>query len=243
MKQYLQELEQRIEAYLKELDELDQIEAPVVPPQRSAGQLQAKIERLKTRQVRYQGYLKRMEESGASQLSLTDPDSRSMPKSPKAPVAYNVQTAVDSKHHLIVAQDVTNDITDRNQVSRMALEAKETLGVEQIKAVADMGYAHGKELKACLEAGIEPYVARPDTSANARLGLCGKERFVYEPQTDTYTCPAGETLTFRFDTVEQERHIRYYKTAACRGCLLKEKCTRNKAACRCALSEIEVRRK
>jgi transposase len=228
VKKYLQELEQRIEAYLQELDELDQVEAPDVPPQRSAEQLQAKIEQLKTRQSKYQGYLKRMEESGESQLSLTDPDSRSMPKSPKAPVAYNVQTAVDSKHHLIVAQDVTNDVTDRDQLSRMAVEAKETLGVEQIKAVADMGYAHGKELKACLEAGIEPYVARPDTSANKKLGLFGKEQFIYEPDTDTYRCPAGQTLTYRFDTVEKERHIRYYKTSACGQCALREKCTRNK---------------
>jgi len=169
-----------------------------------------------------------MEESGESQLSLTDPDSRAMPKSPKAPVAYNVQTAVDSKHHLIVAQDVTNDITDRDQLSRMALEAKETLGVDQIQALADMGYAHGKELKACLEAGIEPYVARPNTSANTKLGLFGKEQFVYEPDTDTYRCPAGQTLTYRFDTVEKERHIRYYKTSACGQCALREKCTRNK---------------
>jgi transposase len=210
VKKYLQELEQRIEAYLQELDELDRIEAPGVPPQRSAEQLQAKIEQLKTRQNKYQGYLKRMEESGESQLSLTDPDSRAMPKSPKAPVAYNAQTAVDSKHHLIVAQDVTNDVTDRDQLSRMALMAKETLGVDKVKVVADMGYSHGKELKACLEAGIEPYVARPDTSANTKLGLFGKEQFVYDPDTDTYRCPAGQTLTYRFDTVEKERHIRYY---------------------------------
>jgi len=145
VKKYLQELEQRIEAYLQELDELDQIEASSVPPQRSTEQLQAKIEQLKTRQSKYQGYLKRMEESGESQLSLTDPDSRAMPKSPKAPVAYNAQTAVDSKHHLIVAQDVTNDVTDRDQLSRMALAAKETLGVDKVKAMADMGYSHGKE--------------------------------------------------------------------------------------------------
>jgi transposase len=234
VKAYLQELEKRIEAYLKELDELDQVEAPDIPPQRSAEQLQAKIEQLRTRQVKYQGYLKRMEESGESQLSLTDPDSRSMPKSPKAPVAYNVQTAVDNKHHLIVAQDVTKDVTDRDQLSRMALEAKEPLGVEHIKAVADMGYSHGKELKACLDAGIEPYVARPDTSANTKLGLFGKERFVYDPDTDTYRCPAGQTLTYRFDTVEREvpsgkeRHIRYYRTSACGQCALREKCTRNK---------------
>ena len=228
VQEYLAEMETRLEAYLKELDQADQVEAPTVPPRRSAAELQAKIERLKTRQVKYQGYLKQMEESGQSQLSLTDPDSRAMPNSPKAPVGYNVQTAVDSKHHLIVAQDVTNEVTDRDQLSPMAIEAKATLGVDQLKAVADMGYAHGKELKVCLEAGIEPYVPRPDTSANAKLGLFGKEQFVYDSETDTYRCPAGETLTFRFDTIEKGRHIRYYKTNACGQCALKEKCTRNK---------------
>jgi len=152
-----------------------------------------------------------MAETGESQLSLTDPDSRAIPNSPKAPVAYNVQTAVDSKHHLIVAQDVTNEVTDRAQLSPMALKAKAMLEVEQLKAVADMGYAHGKELKVCLEAGIEPYVAHPDTSANAKLGLFGKEQFVYDPDSDTYRCPGGQTLTFRFDTLEKERHICYYK--------------------------------
>jgi len=228
VKEELQDLETRIEAYLKELDEMDQTEPPVVPASPSTPQLQTQIAQLKNRQVKYQSYLQQMEQSGESQLSLTDPDSRAMPKSPKGWVSYNAQTVVDSKHHLIVAQDVTNDITDRDQLSPMAIKAKETLQVEQLKAVADMGYAHGKELKACLEAGIEPYVARPDTSANAKLGLFGKEQFVYDPQTDTYRCPAGQTLSYRFDTVEKERHIRYYKTSACSQCALREKCTRNK---------------
>jgi hypothetical protein len=169
-----------------------------------------------------------MEQTGESQLSLTDPDSRAMPNSPKAPVGYNVQTAVDSKHHLIVAQDVTNAVTDRDQLSPIALEAKATLGVDQLKAVADMGYAHGQEFKVCLEAGIELYVAQPKTSANAKLGLFDKQQFVYDPASDTYRCPGAQTLTFRFDTVEKGRHIRYYKTSACGQCQLKEKCTRNK---------------
>lgn len=226
VKEYLAEMEERLTAYLLELDQADQVETSALSPKVSAAELQAKIEQLKNRQAKYQGYLKRMEDSGESQLSLTDPDSRAMPKSPKAPVAYNAQSVVDSKHHLIVAQDVTNEVTDRGQLSRMALEGKQMLAVEQVKAVADKGYAHGKELKACLEAGIEPYVAQPDTSANTKLGLFGKEQFVYDPETDT--CPAGQSLAFRFDTIEKERHIRYYKTSACSQCPLKEKCTRNK---------------
>ena len=228
VKEYLVEMEQRLASYLQELDQADQAEAPAVPPRRSAAELQAKIERLKTRQVKYQGYLNQMQESGESQLSLTDPDSRAMPNSPKAPVGYNVQTAVDSKHHLIVAQDVTNEVTDRDQLSPMALAAKATLQVDQLKAVADMGYAHGQELKVCLEAGIEAYVPRPDTSAHAKLGLFGKQQFVYDPDRDTYRCPGAQTLTFRFDTVEKGRHIRYYQTSACGQCALKAKCTRNK---------------
>jgi transposase len=226
VEKHLKELEGRIEGYLEALDEADRQES--LCPQLSAEALQAKIEQLQVRQAKYQDYLAQMEERGDSQLSLTDPDSRSMPKSPKAPVAYNVQTAVDSKHHLIVAQDVTNEVTDRNQLSPMALEAKAMLGIEEGKVVADMGYSHGQELKTCVEAGLEPYVPRPETSANRKLGLFGKEQFSYELDTDTYRCPAGETLTFRFDTVEKGRHIRYYKTSACGQCALKEKCTRNK---------------
>ncbi len=110
---------------MQALDEADEQEVPRPQPL-SAEELQAKIEQLQARQQKYQGYLAQMEEKRESQLSLTDPDSRSMPKSPKAPVAYNVQTVVDSKHHLIVAQDVSNDVTDRNQLSSMALEALET---------------------------------------------------------------------------------------------------------------------
>jgi transposase len=159
VKKYLKELEERIESYLQVLDEADEQEC--LPQQHSAEQLQAKIEQLHARQAKYQGYLEQMEQRGDSQLSLTDPDSRSMPKSPKAPVAYNVQTAVDSKHHLIVAQEVTNEVTDRNQLSQMAIEAKETLAVDECKVVADMGYSHGKEWSVCFEAQVHPQQGRP----------------------------------------------------------------------------------
>jgi len=226
VQKYLQALEERIEGYLQELDERDAQEP--VSEQLTPDQLQAKIKQLQARQEKYQGYLSQMEEQGDSQLSLTDPDSRSMPKSPKAPVAYNVQTAIDSKHHLIVAQDVSNEVTDRNRLSAMAVEAKTTLDVDTCRVVADMGYSHGQELKTCLDAGLEPYVPRPETSANRKLGLYGKGQFSYDATTDTYRCPAGQTLTFRLATVDRGRHIRYYKTSACGQCALKEKCTRNK---------------
>ena len=222
----LKKLDEKIEGYLEALDAHDRQDQG--PPPFTAAELASKIEQLKTRQDLYREYLQEMATKETSQLSLTDAESRAMPKSPKAPVAYNVQTAVDQKHHLIVVQDVTNDVTDRAQLSPMALQAKETLGVETLKVVADKGYYHGKEIKACEDAGVEPYVPAPKTSANRKRGLYTKDQFVYEAERDVYRCPAGQELTFRFDPHELGRHIRYYKTTACRTCPLRAQCTRNK---------------
>jgi transposase len=222
----LEDIDEKVAKYLRDLDASDREESSVHPL--TSEELQQKIERLKERQQRYHGFVQEITASGETQLSLTDPDSRSMPKSPKVDVGYNVQIAVDSKHKLIVEQDVTNAVTDDDQLSPMAMRAKETLGVERIRVVADMGYYHGHEIKACDEVGIEAYVPKPSTSANTKLGLFGKERFSYDPQKDCYQCPAGEELTFRFETTELGRHIRYYATAACKRCPLKDQCTRNK---------------
>ncbi len=123
-------------------------------------------------------------------------------------VCYNVQTAVDSKHKLIVEHEVTNDVTDQGHLSEMALRAKETLHVEQMEVVADMGYFDGAEVKKCVEAGITPYIAKPETSANKKQGLFTKEEFRYEKQRDCYICPQGEELNFRFETTELGRRIR-----------------------------------
>jgi transposase len=142
-------------------------------------------------------------------------------------VCDNVQTAVDRKHTLLIANDVTNDPGDRDWLSPMALQAREVLGCT-FDAVADVGYDHGEAVKTCLATGITPYVPRPIASANQKLGLFSKDDFTYARATDTYQCPAGERLTFRCATVELGRHSRYYATSACRACPLKQRCTRNK---------------
>jgi transposase len=222
----LKDIDEKMAQYLRDLDTADSEESRVHQP--TSEGLQEKIKRLQERQQRYREFVQEITASGETQLSLTDPDSRAMPKSPKVDVGYNVQIAVDRKHKLIVEQDVTKAITDDDQLSPLAMRAKETLGVERIRAVADMGYYHGHEIKACEEAGIEAYVPKPSTSANTKLGLFGKERFTYNPEKDCYRCPRGEELTFRFETTELGRHIRYYATSACRRCLIKEQCTRNK---------------
>ncbi len=123
-------------------------------------------------------------------MSLTDPDSRLMARDhDPGKVGYNVQIAVDGKHKLIVTHEVTNAVTDRDQLSGMAQTAKEVLAGEELKVVADMGYAHGREIKQCLEHGITPYVPRPNTSANTKLGLFGKERFRYDAERDCTPTP------------------------------------------------------
>jgi transposase len=222
------EIEEKIEGYLKELDEGDQQESEVSKP--TAEELKEKIERMRGRQAQLQEIQQQLEGSEESQISLTDPDSRSMAlgKSRGTQVGYNVQLTVDAKHKLIVDHEVTNAVTDREQLSPMARRAKEVLGVEKLEALADMGYCYGKEVKACIEAGITPYVPQPDTSANKKLGLFAKKDFRYDQKQDCYWCPAGESLSYRFQTTEQGREIRYYATRACRGCQLQVQCTRSR---------------
>jgi transposase len=224
----LAQIDQRIEGYLQDLDGQDSQDDAGTPGGAVADQVQAKIEALQQRQLLYTELQAQLEACGETQLSLTAPESRAMKrgKGRGIEVCYNVQTAVDSKHKLIVANDVTNDTSDRDSRSPMALQAQAILG-GPFEAVADVGYYHGEEVKTCLEAGLTPYVARPITSANAKLGLFSTDDVQYDQATDPSQCPAGAQRTFRFDAVEHGRHIRYYATPACGGCPLKPQCTRS----------------
>ena len=166
--------------------------------------------------------------SGATARSLTDPDSRPMLSGRRIEVCYNVQTAVDAKHKLIVAEDVTNAAGDRDQLSPMAAAAQDALGGATPVVVADQGYYHGAEITTCVAAGFTPLVPRPLTSANEARGLFTKDDFVYEAEVDAYRCPACERLTYRTTTVELGRTIKNYRTSACGRCMLKPRCTRNR---------------
>jgi len=219
-------IDARIAEYLGALDTQDEAERDT--PAASAPELQQKIAALRVRHETYVTLLAQLEASGQTQISLTDPESRSMKAGVGTEVCYNVQTAVDAKHKLIVAHDVTNAPTDREGLSAMATAANEVLAAADLNVIADMGYYSGPEVVACLDAGITPTVPRPLTSANAKLGLFTKEDFTYDATRDRYRCPVGETLAYRFSTVEQGRGMRYYSTAACGTCALKPRCTRNK---------------
>jgi hypothetical protein len=183
--------------------------------------------------------LAELDATGESQISLTDPDSRTMKVRVGTDVCYNAQTAVDDKHKLIVAADVTNEPSDRNWLSRMAIDARDAMGAENLSVVADKGYSSAREVEACIAANITPYLPKPETSANKALGLFTKNDFRYDAERDLYVCPAGEELTFRHASNEKGRDIRYYRTYACRHCPLRSRCTRNRQSRRISRSANE----
>jgi hypothetical protein len=164
------------------------------------------------------------------QVSLTDPDARSMATSGRGSgvVGYNVQAAVDTEHHLIVAHEVTNVGHDRDQLSGMADQAKMAMGAEALDVLADRGYFSGEEILACESLGVTPYVPKPLTSGAKADGRFGKQDFVYIPTDDVYRCPAGERLTRRFTSVEKGLNIHLYWPSNCAGCALKAQCTTGK---------------
>ena len=162
-----------------------------------------------------------------SQISLTDPDSRSMATSGRGSgvVGYNVQVAVETENHLIITHEVTNSGSDRSQLANVGNAAKEVLRVEALDAVADRGYFNSPEVLACHEAGITVTLPKPMTSGAKSEGRFGKQDFVYVTEEDVYRCPAGERLRYRMTTEEQGKTMRRYWTTACPTCPLKPKCT------------------
>src|SRR5213080_890422 len=228
LRRAIQALDEKIGSYLSSLDEADAAEPDPDEPGPSAAELGAKIKTLQERKAKYQALQTDLKANGAKQVSLTDGDARSMVMHHgSTEVGYNVQTVVDEQHQLIVEHEVTNDPTDHAHLAEMALRAKETLGVEQLEVVADMGYYDGAEVKQCAQAGITAYIPKPITSVNRKRGLFIKQNFVYDEVQDCYRCPQGEELTYRYESFEQGRQIRYYTTSKCRDCPLKSKCTTN----------------
>ncbi len=228
LKRTIKKLDEDIDRYLDEMDEADEEE----PEEKklTAEELQQKIEEMKRLRDEAEEMKKKLNKSGQPQISLTDPDSRMMPVSGgrRTDVAYNVQVSVDEKYKIIVDHEVTNAVTDRDLLSYMAKRVKDLLGVDDLEVLADMGYYHGKEVKTCLQAGITPYIPKPQTSASRKLGLFSKDDFLYDPKDDCYRCPAGQKLTYRFQTTEKERDIKYYASNACTQCAIKTQCTRSK---------------
>src|SRR3984885_6661250 len=164
-----------------------------------------KITAISKRRERHQDMLAELNRTGESQISLTDPDSRAMAAHTHVAVGYNVQVAVDSRHKLIVEQQVTNQVVDMGLLTQTAQPAKEVLGVERIAVVADRGYFKVEDVEACEKAGMEPYVPRPQRGPSVNAGYYRKDEFKYEAETDSMICPAGQRLQPYTSSLLQDR--------------------------------------
>lgn len=226
--------DEKINAYLVELEQADkregQAESEVAL---SAQELKEKIEALKTRKGRYTGLLEGLEE-GQTQVSLTDAESRRMKVGSGTAVCYNVQIAVDSKHHLICAQAVTNQENDFHQLAPMAEAAKGALQVETLEVAADAGYHEEEGLAQCEASQIETYVPRPQVIKTKGREVYPKSAFRYEAELDGYRCPAGALLSFKHLGKKEGKVLRYYRTDACATCPLRAQCTTEKKGRRIA---------
>lgn len=223
LKRRMDEIEASITGYLTALDTADRQE-PAVAQVRSE-RLEDRIAMLKKQMQTLKEIETQLVASGDTQISLTDPDSRSMITRGMGIVGYNVQTAVDTKHHLIVAHEVTNKGTDRDQLLNMAQQAQSAMGTESLTAIADRGYFNGKEIRACSEAGIAAIVPKTMTSGAKFDGHYDKADFIYNAQDNTYRCPANQLLIWRYATIENNMKIHRYWSSNCKTCALKDKCT------------------
>ena len=228
VKRRLQRTQANIDRYLAKLDAVDKEEPEIREVtakelKQKIASMQAKMAELKVREAEVEAHPDK-------QVSLTDPDARSMIKAGGGTtVSYNVQTAVDSKHHLIAAHEVTNATSDRSQLSSMAEQARAALDAEDLTVIADPGYYKGEEIVACYDADITALVPKTDTTNRKAKGQYTKADFSYDAERNEYVCPAGERLTYRFDSVEKGKTLWVYERYGCSSCALQSKCTTSSA--------------
>jgi len=226
MKRRMDQIAESVSRYLHQLDSADRQE-PTAAIAARVDRLKEKIGKLREEMQRLQVLEKQMMASADEQVSLTDPDARSMATSGRGSgvVGYNVQAAVETDHHLIVAHDVVQTGSDRAQLVPMAQKAKVVLGVDELDVVADRGYFSADQILECAEIGVTPTLPKPQTSSNAKKGMFVKPDFRYVADEDAYICPADEVLTWRYVTEEAGLIVSRYWTSACGDCALKQQCT------------------
>ena len=220
-----QQIEESIQRYLDALETADRTQPAEV--QATTERLREKLQTLRKQMRRMDQVREQLKQEPDEQVSLTDPDSRSMISQAKGTgvVGYNVQAAVDAKSHLIVTHEVTNVGSDRSQLTKMATAARDEMGLDQLQAIADRGYFNSTEIKATLEAGITPLVPKPMTSTAKADGRFGKRDFIYIAKDDEYQCPAGQRAVHRFSREEENLKVAIYWSSACPACPIKGKCT------------------
>ncbi|WP_028006471.1 IS1182 family transposase [Solimonas flava] len=223
-----EQLEENVARYLAELDRADR--EPTRITEDRVAHIQKRMETIKTRMRELDGIRVQLEAAPDGQVALTDPDARCMASRGRDTpmVGYNVQTAVDAQHHLIVAHEVTNVGNDRTQLAPMAQKAREAMGCDPeaaFTALADRGYFNGDQILECAEAGITALVPKSLTSNNRAKGLFDKQDFRYQAESDTFLCPSNQQAIRRFETVENGRKIIKYWSSSCPRCPIKSRCT------------------
>ena len=224
IKSRLAHLDKSVKQYLDDLDRADR--EPATMPEARVENLKEKIAAIKSEMKKLTRIKERLP-AAEGQISLTDPDARSMNSAGKGTgtVGYNVQTAVDTKNHMIIAHEVTNVGHDRSHLTDMSERAREALGTRSLTALADRGYFSGQEIRRCQQAGMTPLVPKPLTSGGRADGRFDKRDFVYNAKRNEYRCPAGERAIWRFTTVEHGLTLHKYWASACPRCPLKGHCT------------------
>jgi transposase len=223
MQRRMAQIEESIARYLADMDTADRTEPAIAAAKTS--RLRDKIAALKQQMQQLKEIETRMLAAPDQQISLTDPDARSMNARGSGIVGYNVQTAVEPKNHLIVSHEVTNVGNDRGHLATMANHARAAMGTEELTVIADRGYFSGDEILACDQAGITPFVPKPLNSNSKAEGRFGKPDFIYIASDDEYRCPAGQRLIKRFTTVEAGMTLDIYWSSACPRCPIKAQCT------------------
>jgi hypothetical protein len=225
----MEQVDASIARYLRALDRADREESDIA--EAKSVRLKEKIAGLRRQMQSLKVMEQTVQDAPDQQVSLTDPDARSMATSGKgtATVGYNVQIAVDAEHHLIVAHEVINQGYDRHQLAPMAFQAQQATGCTQITALADRGYFNGDQVLSCEGTGVAPVVPKTLTSGNAKRGLFTGQDFIYNAEKDHYTCPAGEHLTRGLVRSDRRGDVDHYRhLTACFTCALKPKCTLDK---------------
>jgi transposase len=224
LNKFIELADAKLDDYLKRLDQSDASEHTTSGSR--VANLAEKIAALGNRRQRCRDMLADLERTGEDQISLTDPDSRAMAAHTRVAVGYNVQVAVDTKHKLIVEQQVTNQVVDMGMLTQTAVAAKEVLGVETIGVVADKGYFKIEDIEACENAGIVPYVPRPQRGPSVRAGLFRKDEFHYDADGDSYICPAGQRLYPHSSSfLRGLKKINYVNKMVCDDCTIRSQCT------------------